>query len=101
MPPSRQAVSALSANDVAFAADDVAGCKSADVRPDLNDFTDKFMADDQADRYGLPRPFIPFVDMKVRSADPRSLDADQDVIDTNRRPRNFLKAKAGSADGLD
>jgi hypothetical protein len=76
MPPPRQAISALPANDVAFAADDVARRKSADVRSDLNDFTDKFMADDEADRDGLPRPFVPLVDMEVRSADSRGLHAD-------------------------
>ena len=64
-----QAVAAASADDVAFAADDVAGLKIGDVGADLDDFADEFVADDHRHGDGLLRPLVPLVDVQVGAAD--------------------------------
>ncbi len=46
MPPAGEAVAAAAADDVALAADDVAGVKVVDVRADLDDLADELVADD-------------------------------------------------------
>ena len=97
MPASGEAVPALSANDVAFAAHDVAGRKTADIRPDFNDLTDKLVPDDQPNRYRLSRPAVPLVDVKIRPADARDLDTDEDVVDADRGLRGFFQAETASA----
>src|SRR5687768_12043812 len=59
MPPARQAVSATSADYVSFTADDLARPKIINVRADLYNLADEFMADDEGNRNVLLSPAIP------------------------------------------
>lgn len=51
MPAAREAIAAAPTNDVAFAGDDIADVKVADVGPDLDDAADELMPDDE--RHGM------------------------------------------------
>ncbi len=75
-----QAIAAMAADDVALAADDLAGEKVAHVRADLDDFADEFVADDHGNRDGFSCPVIPFVDVDVSAADAGAVNADEDII---------------------
>ena len=83
MPASCQAVAAMAADDVAFAADDFAGKEVYDVGPDLDDFADELMADDQWQKDSSLCPGIPLIDVQVGPADPSLIYPDEYVIDTN------------------
>ncbi len=50
---------------------------------------------------GLRRPWIPRLDVQVRPADPRLVDADQDVVDPDRRLRDLAQDEPRSRVGLD
>src|SRR5204862_171988 len=70
-------VTAPPADDVAFAAHDLARVEVVDVRADLDDLTDELVADDERrmDRPG--RPWIPRLDVEVRAADTGLADANE------------------------
>ena len=55
--------------------------KVIDVGADLDDLSDKLVADRHRNRDGRLRPSVPFVNVNVGAADPRVSDADQHVID--------------------
>ena len=76
-----EAVATASADDVAFAGDEVAGFEVVDVGADLGDFADEFVADDEGDGDGFLRPGVPVVDVEVGAADAGLEDADFDVVD--------------------
>ncbi len=82
MPPPGQAVAAPSTNDMAFAADDVAGKEVADIRSHRNNFADKFVPNRHRNRDRLLRPIVPLINMDVGSADAGVSHTDQDIIDT-------------------
>ena len=85
MPSPGQAVAAPSTNDMAFAADDVAGIEVINIRSHFDNFPDKFVPNRHGDRNRLLRPIVPLINMDVRSADAGVSDADQDIIDTDGR----------------
>ena len=101
VPPAREAVAAAAADDVALAADEVAGVEVHDVAADLDDLADELVADDQRRMDGLRRPGVPRLDVQVRPADPRLVDADQDVVDPDRRLRDLAQDEPRSRLGLD
>src|SRR5438094_577977 len=68
VPPSGEAVPAAAADDVALAAHEVAGMEVRDVRPDLLDRPDEFVAHDEGRVDGAGRPGIPGLDVEVRAA---------------------------------
>ena len=72
MTPAGQTISAMPANDVAFAVTRSPGCKTADCDPDLIDYADEFVADDHRHRNRFLRPRIPVVNVNIGAAD-RSL----------------------------
>jgi hypothetical protein len=79
--PACHAVPASAAHDVSLAADEVAGAEVAHVRPDVHDLADELVPDHEGNRHRLLGPLVPFLDVEVGAADPRAIDADQDVVD--------------------
>src|SRR5579871_6035928 len=94
MAPSGEAVPAPAANYVPLAAHNVAWKEVVDVRPDLYDFSHKFVPDRHRHMNGLLCPLVPLIDMNVGSADTRIAHADQHIIDANRGCRNILKPES-------
>jgi hypothetical protein len=78
-----EAVAAAAADDVAFAADDLAGEEVVDVGADLDDFADELMPHGHRHGDGLLGPGIPFVDVQVGAADAGLADLDEDVVDAD------------------
>ncbi len=78
-----------------FSADQFADSIIGDVAPDLDDFSDEFVADDERDGDGGSRPIVPLVDMEVGSTDSAKGYANFYVINTDFRLRDFLQTKAG------
>ena len=96
-----QAVPAAAADDVALAADDVAGMKIVDVGADLDDLAYEFMADRHGHGDGALRPFVPFINMHVGAADAGAADADEHVVDSGPRGFDIFEPQAGLALALD
>ena len=88
-----EAVAAAAADDVTFPADDIAGEEIGDVGPDFDDAADKLVADGHGDGNGLLRPVVPLVDVDIGAADAGAQDADQDVVDADRRASRCLPAR--------
>jgi hypothetical protein len=78
-----------------FSADEFADSIIGDVAPDLDDFSDEFVADDERDGDGGLRPIVPLVDMEVGSADSSKRYANFYVINADFRLRNFLQPEPG------
>src|ERR1700691_4086865 len=91
MPSPGQAVAAPSTNDMAFAADNVAGIEVINIRSDFDNFPDKFVPNRHGDWNRLLRPIVPLINMDVRSADAGVSDTDQDIIDTDVGFRYLFK----------
>ncbi len=91
-----EAVAAASADDVAFAGDEVSGLEVVDVGADLGDLADEFVTDDEGDGDGFLRPGVPVVDVEVGAADAGLEDANLDVVDAGfrfgdvREPETFF-----------
>ena len=96
MPPAGEAVAAAAADDVAFAADDVAGVEVVDVRADLDDPADELVADDHRHRDRLLRPGVPVVDVHVGAADAGAQHLDQHVVDAEPRDRDLFEPEPGA-----
>src|SRR5258706_5398796 len=94
MPASCEAVSAAPADDVAFAADDVARVEVLNVRAGGDDAPDELVADDHGHGDRPLGPGVPVVDVDVGAADAGLEDFDQDVVDAERGLRNFLEPEA-------
>src|SRR4051794_2398482 len=94
MPPSGQAIAAMSANDVSFGRDQLAFLEVANGGADFIDHADELVPDRHRHGNRLLGPCVPVVDVNVRPADGSFLDADQDVIGTYLRHCNFLKVEA-------
>ena len=67
--PPGEAIAAAPADDVAFAADDLAGEKVGDIVADFHNLADKLMPDSQRDGNRLFSPGVPVIDMQVGAAD--------------------------------
>ena len=91
VPPPGHAVAAAAADDVALAADDVAGMEVAHVRADLDDLAHELVPDHERHRDRLLRPGIPRVDVEVGAADPGLAHPDQDVVDPDLRLGDILE----------
>jgi hypothetical protein len=100
MATSGEAVATAAADDVAFAADDVAREEVGHVGPDLDDPADELMPDRHGDGDRLLRPIVPLVDVDVRAADPGPQHLDQDVVDADLRLVDVLQPQAGLAPAL-
>jgi hypothetical protein len=90
----REAVAAATADDVPFAADDVAGAEVLHIGPDFDDASDEFVADYHRNGDRLLSPVIPVVDMHVGAADAGAEHLDEDVVDANRRLGDIFEPQA-------
>ena len=95
------AVSTASADDVALAADNVAGEEVVDVGADLDDFADELVADGHGDFDGFLGPVVPLEDVHVGAADAGVAHANQNVIDTDGRLWNVFQPKSFFCMALD
>src|SRR5579862_2695381 len=94
MPASGETIAAAAADDVAFAADDVAGMEIGDVGADLHDLADEFVADGHGYGNGFLGPIVPFVNVDVGTADAGAFDADQDVVNAGARAFDVFEPQA-------
>src|SRR5262245_30966118 len=81
VPPSGETIAAATADYMAFTADDFTGEKVAHIAAYLEDFSHELVPNHHWDGDGFLRPGVPFVDMKVSTADACPPDFDQDVVD--------------------
>ena len=96
MPAAGQAISAAAADDVPFAADDVAEVEILDVGADRDDPADELMPDDQRHGNRLLRPGVPVVNVDVGAADARAIDLDQHVVDADLGHGHVFEPQTGS-----
>ncbi len=89
MPSPRHA--AFHANQMAFARHAVTHFHGAHVRAHFNYAARKFMAHNHRHRNGFLRPFIPFPNMQVRTANPRFCNPNQNIV--NAKLRRWLITK--------
>ena len=93
MPAAGQAIAAPAANDVPFAADDLANVEILDVRARLDDLSHKLVADHHRHGNRLLCPGIPGFDMNIGTADPGAQDLDEHVVDPDPREPAPRRAK--------
>src|SRR5262245_51056263 len=91
MPPSRQAIAAVSTGDVTFADDEIALCKSFDVVTHSINDTSELVTDGHWHWNRFLRPVIPVVDVHVGAAYRRLQNPDQHVIAADVWNRNILQ----------
>ena len=97
MAPAGQTITAAAAHHVTFAAHQIAYVKIGDVRPQLDNLSDKFVADRHRHRNGALRPFIPVVDVNVGTANAGATHANQNIVDADARLRNLFEPQTGLA----
>src|SRR5882757_8546227 len=97
---SGKTVAAAPTGDMSFAADNIAGMKVVYIRSNLDDLTNKLVADHHRHRNRLLRPLVPVVDMDICPANAGVAHPDKDVIDAILRFRNILQPQAGLAAAL-
>ena len=90
-----ETIAAMSASDVAFADDEIAGRETFHVIANKIDNPDKFVANDHRHRDRFLRPGIPVIYMYVGAADRRFHNADEDVVSANFGNGNFFQPKTG------
>ena len=100
MPPSRQAIAAVSTCDVSLAHHEISARKSSHVVTDSINDAGKLMTDGHRHSDGFLRPVIPVVDVHVSTADRRLQHPDQHVIAANFWNRNILQPQTRLAFGL-
>src|ERR1035437_7386425 len=95
VPAPGHTVTAPAAYEVPFTADEITDVKIIDIRSDTNDLTDEFMTDRRGHLDGRLRPWVPVVNVKVRSADTAFLYADHHVVYAHFWFGNFLDPQSG------
>jgi hypothetical protein len=65
------------------------------IRPDLDNFSDKLVANGHRNRNGGARPIVPVVDVDIGAADSRVRDADQNVVDADRGFGDIFEPQSG------
>ena len=93
MPAACQAVAAAAAHQVALAGDQVSYFEIMDVAADRSYAAHELMADVHGHGDGLPRPFVPVVDVDIRAADGCFVNLDEHVIDAHLRHGHILQPK--------
>ena len=94
MAPAGEAIAAMSASDVAFADDEIAGREAFHVIANKIDNPDKFVADGHRHGNRFLRPGVPVIDVHVCSADGSFDDPNQHVIATDFGNGNFFEPKS-------
>src|SRR5260370_11490526 len=95
MAPAGETIAAMSASDVAFADDEIAGREAFHVIANKIDSPDKFVADGHRHRDRFLRPGVPVIDVYVCPADGSFDDPNQHVIATDFGNGNFFQPKTG------
>ena len=90
-----QAVAAVTADQMPLSADHISGVKILDQIPYRFHGAGELVTDDQRNRYVLPGPFVPVVDMHIRAADRCLVDLDQDIGQPDLRFGNLLQPESG------
>ena len=91
MTPAGETVSAMSADDVTFAGDEIARRKTFHAIADAIDDADEFMADDHRHRDRLLRPRVPVINVNVGAADRVFMNPNEDIVAADFRNRNFFE----------
>jgi hypothetical protein len=86
---------------MAFATHDIARIEVIDIRPDLDDLSDKLMSDRHGHGDCLLRPLVPVVDVNVCAADAGVAHTNQHVVDADHRLRYIFQPKAALGLALD
>src|SRR3954464_2711167 len=97
MPPAGEAIAAVAAHDVPFAADDFAGIEILHVVADGHDFPDKFVAHHHRYRNRLLGPGVPVVNVHVGAADARAQDFYEAIVVAAFGHRHFFEPEADFA----
>src|SRR6185437_9364743 len=92
--PARKAITAAPADHVAFAANQVTGKEVIDIGADGDDFTHELMPDRHGHGDGFARPFVPLIDVQVRTADPGVPHAHQHVVNADCGVWYFFEPQA-------
>src|SRR5215472_9432844 len=95
MPPSCEAIAAMSTGDVTFADDKIALSESFHMIADAIHDADKLMPNDHRHSNRFLCPCLPVVDVHVRSADGCFQHSNQHVIAAYFWNRNILEPKTG------
>ena len=101
MPAPRHAIAATSADDVAFAGNQLSWMEVVDIGADRDDLPYKLMADHQGNRDCPLRPRVPVVDVNVCAADSGPENAHEDVVDADRRFGDVLQPQPLFGAGFD
>src|ERR1019366_6978240 len=99
--PARDAVATAPADEVAFAAHEIAYRELLDIYPELDDLADELMSDNKRDRHVGPRPLVPGVDVEVCPAHSGAKHLDKDVAPADDRHGDVLVAETRLRLGLD
>ena len=78
-----ETIPAMPAGDVTFPHNEIALRKPAHICSNRRDLADEFVADDHRNGNCASRPFVPFIDVNIGSADAGAVDANQDVVDAD------------------
>jgi hypothetical protein len=89
--PTGPAIAAASAYDVSLSGDDITREEVFDVRTDLDDRADEFVADDHRNGDCFLSPGVPVVNVQIGSADSGFLNFDQAIVDSDLRKWDILK----------
>lgn len=100
VPATGEAVTAVTANNMPFARDELAQRKSSHARTDIGHGADIFMTNDERRFDGPLRPRVPLINMHIRSTNRGFLNLDQDIIQARRGHGYFGHDEAGSGRGL-
>src|SRR5262245_43260502 len=101
MAAARHAVATASANHVSLTGDQLTRLEVVYIRPDFNDLADEFMANHHRHGNRLLCPLIPVEDVKVGAANPRSQDANKDVVDADAGLGNVSQPQTGFSRSFD
>jgi hypothetical protein len=91
---SRHTVSTAAANQMAFDAYDIAGCKIKHIRADIDDLPDKLVADSRGYFYRRLCPRVPIVNVKICAANATFFRADHYVVDAHLGLRTVFYPEA-------
>jgi len=100
VPATREAVAAVTANNMPFARDELAQRKPSHARTDIGHGADIFMTNDERRLDGPLRPRVPLINMNIRSTNRGFLNFDQHIIQARRGHGYFGHDEAGSGRGL-
>jgi hypothetical protein len=97
---SRETVAASPTDYVSFTTHDLTWEEVVHIASYFNNLAYELVSHDHWNRDGFLRPGIPFVNVKISSADTRAPYLDEDIIDSALWSGNVLQSKAGGGVGF-